>query len=155
MSWFKKTTKTEPKPSTSASATQGGQPNMDQMVSMLASAPEEKRTEMLGDRLAVFASQDDVTRERAMKGMLVAALKLPEGEYQKVAASRFKAVMGLDEDTRMTLMKSHAATVKSLPPEQQQKEMKAMKQIVSGLPEDKRGQVMTMMQNLGLMGGGA
>lgn len=93
------------------------------MVAMLASAPDDKRTEMLGDRLAVFASQDEATRERTMKGMLVAALKLPAEDYQKIAACRFTAVMALDQDTRMTLMKSHAATVKSLSPDQRQKEM--------------------------------
>ncbi|GMQ97690.1 MAG: hypothetical protein BMS9Abin17_0190 [Acidimicrobiia bacterium] len=153
MSWFKKTTKTGPKPSTTAPAAKGGQPNMDQMVRMLASAPEEKRTSMLSDRLAVFAGQDEVSRERGMKGMLVAALQLPEDDYQKIAASRFRAVNELDQETRMTLMMSHAATVKSLAPEQQQKEMKAMKQIVSGLPEDKRDQTMKMMRDLGLMGG--
>jgi len=122
MSWFKKTAKIESKLSAAAPAAQVGQPNMDQMVAMLASAPEEKRTEMLGDRLAVFASQ--AMRGRTMKDMLVAALKLPEAEYQKVAASRFKALQSLPSDTQMMLMKSHAATVKSLPPEQQGKEMK-------------------------------
>ncbi len=155
MSWFKKSTKVEPKASDPVSTSQGGQPNMDQMVAMMASAPEDKRTSMLGDRLAVFAGQDEATRTRGMKGMLVAALQLPDDDYQKIAASRFKAVNALDGDTQMMLMKSHAGVVKSLPADQQQKEMKAMKQIVSGLPEDTRGQVMSMMENLGLMGGDA
>jgi len=151
MGWFKKSRKAESTRSVRIPGSQGGQPNMDQMVRMMAAAPEEKRTMMLSDRLAVFAEQDGATRERGMKGMLVAALQLPEGEYQKVATSRFKAVNSLDDDTRMSLMKSHAAVVKSLPADQQQKEMKAMKQIVSALPEDKRGQTMAMMHNLGLM----
>ncbi|NOY55571.1 MAG: hypothetical protein GXP34_06245 [Actinobacteria bacterium] len=152
MSWLKKNTKTERKASAPAPASQGGQAGMDQMVRMLAAAPEDRRTMMLGDRLAVFAGQDEASRERAMKGMLAAALQLPEDGYRKIAASRFKALNGLDADTRMTLMKSHAAVVKSLPADQQQREMKTMKQIVSALPEAERGRMMAMMQNLGLMG---
>ena len=112
MSWIKslfgKSTKTEPKAAVPSSASQGGQSNMDQMVHMMAGAPEDRRASMLNDRLAVFAGQDEAMRERGMKGMLVAALQLPEDDYEKIAASRFKAMSGLDSDTRMMLMKSHA-----------------------------------------------
>ena len=152
MSWLKRNTKTERKASVPASTSQGGQAGMDQMVRMLAAAPDDQRTTMLGDRLTVFAEQDEASREHAMTGMLAAALQLPDDDYQKIATARFKALNGFDADTRMTLMKSHAAVVKSLPADQRQREMKAMKQIVFALPEAERGQVMTMMQNLGLMG---
>ncbi len=157
MSWFKKnkSTKAGPKASDRGGMPQGGQPSMDQMVRMMARASEDQRTSMLGDRVAVFAEQDEATRERGMKGMLVAALQLPDDDYQKIAASRFKAISALAADTQMSLMKSHAAVVKSLPADQQHKEMKAMKQVVSSLPDEKRGQVMSMMQKLGLMGGDA
>lgn len=155
MSWFKKSWFNKNKDRTSATPPQSGQSNPDQMVRMMASAPDEQRMKMLGDRLAVFADQEEATREQGMKGMLVAALRLPDDDYQKIAASRFKALNGLDAGMQMMLMKSHAAVVKSLSIGQQQKEMKAMKQIISGLPEDKRGQAMSMMQNLGLMGGNA
>lgn len=153
MSWFKKDKSTsEQKP---AVAAQGDGGQMDQMVRMLASAPEEQRVAMLNDRLAVFADQEQGPREDTMRGMLVAALKLPDDEYQKIAAARFKALQSFPSDTQMMLMKSHAAVVKALPGDQRAKDMSAMKKIISGLPEDKRAQMMTMMQNLGLMGGDA
>ncbi len=157
MRWFKKdkSSKAGPNTPTPGGMPEGGRSGMDQMVRMMAKAPEDQRSSMLGDRVAVFAGQDQSTRERGMKSMLVAALELPKDDYQKIAASRFKAMSALAAETQMSLMKSHAAVVKSLPADQQQKEMKAMKQIVSSLPEDKRVQVVSMMENLGLMGGNA
>jgi hypothetical protein len=153
MSWFnKKQDNVAEKP---AAAGPSGAGQMDQMVRMLASASEDKRVAMLGDRLAVFADQGQGPRHENMRGMLVAALKLPDDEYQKIAGARFKALQSFPSDTQMMLMKSHAEVVKALAGNQRAKEMSAMKTIVSGLPEDKRAQMMTMMQNLGLMGGGA
>ncbi|GMQ86058.1 MAG: hypothetical protein BMS9Abin07_1630 [Acidimicrobiia bacterium] len=43
MRWFKKSTKAEPKASVPASPFQGGQPSVNGMVGMLASAPETRR----------------------------------------------------------------------------------------------------------------
>lgn len=131
----------------------GGQTDMTQMVRMLAAAPEEQRTAMLGDRLTVFAQQDESARQATMKAMVVAALALPSEEYLKIAGSRFKALNAFDDATRMTLMQSHASVVKGLPADLSRKEMAVMTQIVSSLPDDKRTQMMAMMQKLGLMGG--
>jgi len=153
MSWFKKTKSAPAQKPVAADQDGGGQ--MDQMVRMLASAPEQQRVAMLNDRLAVFADQEQGPREDKMRGMLVAALKLPDDEYQKIAAARFEALQSFPSDTQMMMMKSHATVVKALPDEQRAKEMSAMQKIVSGLPEDRRAQMMAMMQNLGLMGGGA
>lgn len=153
MSWFNKKRNTVVERPAAAGPSGAGQ--MDQMVRMLASASEDKRVAMLGDRLAVFADQEQGSREENMRGMLVAALKLPNDEYHKIAAARFKALQSFPSDTQMVLMKSHADVVKALPGDQRAKEMSAMKKIISGLPEDKRAQMTTMMQNLGLMGGGA
>ncbi len=153
MSWFKKDKSTPtPKPPT-GSAGGGGQ--IDQMVRMLASAPEQQRVAMLSDRLAVFADQEQEARQVQMGGMLTAALELPGDEYQKIATARFKALQSLPADTQMMLMKSHAAAVKALPGDQRAKEMSAMKKIISDLPQDERAKTMAMMQNLGLMGGEA
>ena len=129
-----------------------GQPDMTQMVRMLAAAPEEQRSAMLGDRMAVFAEQEESMRRTTMKAMLVAALELSSEEYQKIAHSRFKALSTFDDETRVILMQSHAAVVKELPAEMGDKEKAAMTQIVSALPGDKRTQMMAMMQKLGLMG---
>jgi len=130
----------------------GGQPDMTQMVRMLASAPAEQRTAMLVDRLAVFAEQEESQRRMTMKAMVVAALGLPPEEYEAIARSRFEAVNTFDDETRMSLMQSHASVVKELPAELGDREKATMAQIVSGLPDDKRVQMMGMMQKLGLMG---
>ncbi len=130
----------------------GGQPDMTQMVRMLAAAPEEQRSAMLTDRMAVFADQEEGMRRTTMKAMLVAGLGLPSEEYQLIAQSRFKVLNTFDDETRMSLMQSHAAVVKELPADLGHKEMAAMTEIVSALPDDKRAQMMGLMQKLGLMG---
>lgn len=132
--------------------TPGGQPDMTQMVRMLVAAPEEQRSAMLADRMAVFADQEETMRRTTMRAMLVAALGLPSEEYHLIARSRFNVLNTFDDETRMSLMQSHAAVVKELPAELGRKEMAAMQEIISALPDDKRAQMMAMMQNLGLMG---
>ena len=147
MSMFKKN-----KSGDSDQAAPTGQPDMTQMVRMLAAAPEEQRSAMLLDRMTVFADQEEGMRRTTMEAMLVAGLGLPSEEYQLIAQSRFKVLNTFDDETRMSLMQSHAAVVKELPAELGRKEMAAMKEIISALPEDKRTQMTGMMQKLGLMG---
>lgn len=146
MSWFKKKA-----PVQEAS---GAQPAMDMgpMVTMLASAPEEKRQEMLTDRLTVFAGQDVTSRERGMTAMLEAALGLPDAEYQNIANSRMAVIQTFPQDQRMELMKSHAAVVKTLPEDLRMKEMRATKSVLAGLPSEKRQMMEAMMKDLGMMG---
>ncbi len=134
--------------------TSGEQPAMDMgpMVGMLAKAPEEKRREMLTDRLTVFAGQDDTGRERGMTAMLKAALALSDAEYQNIASSRIAVIQTFSQDQRMTLMKSHAAVVKDLPEDLRMKEMRAMKSVLAGLPSEKRQMMEAMMKDLGMMG---
>ncbi|MFV1991502.1 MAG: hypothetical protein ACC652_12265 [Acidimicrobiales bacterium] len=153
MSWFKKNKKGRAQKSAVSAKGDGG--HMDEMVRMLVAAPEDERVSILNDRLAVFADLEPGPREESMRGMLVAALKLPDDEYQKIAAARFKTLQSFPSNTQTMLMKSHAAVVNALPGDQRAKEMTAMNKVVSGLPEDKRAQTMKMMQNLGLMDGAA
>ncbi len=134
--------------------TSGAQPAMDMgpMVGMLAKAPEEKRQEMLTDRLTVFAGQDVASRERGMTAMLEAALELPDAEYQNIASSRMAVMQTFPQDQRMELMRSHAAVVKALPEDLRVKEMRATKSVLAGLPSQKRQMMEAMMKDLGIMG---
>lgn len=124
--------------------------DMTPMVRMLASASEEQRQQMLSDRLAVFADQDEATRTRGMEAMLTAALSLPDDAYRNIVSSRLAVLLGLPQETRMTLMQTHAAVVKGLDEGQRQKEMRTMQTVVSGLPEGQREMVTGMMAKLGL-----
>lgn len=132
----------------------GTQPAMDMgpMVAMLAKAPEEKRQEMLTDRLTVFAGQDASSRQRGMAAMLEAALGLPDDDYQNIANSRMAVIQTFPQDQRMKLMKSHAAVVQALPEDLRMKEMRATKSVLAGLPAEKRQMMEAMMKDLGMMG---
>lgn len=125
--------------------------DMTPMVTMLAAAPEEQRRQMLTDRLAVFADQDDATRAKGMRAMLAAALALPDDDYTKIAASRLDVLVDMSPEQRMTLMQTHAAVVKDLGDEQRDKEMRTMRAVVGELPASQRETVMGMMQKLGMM----
>lgn len=128
-------------------------PGMDMtpMVTMLAAAPEEQRRQMLTDRLAVFAAQDEATRAKGMAAMLEAALTLPDDDYTTIASSRLAVLLGMSPEQRMSLMQSHAAAVKDLGDVKRDKEMRTMRAVVSQLPEQQREMVMGMMQKLGMM----
>ncbi len=138
----------------SAEESKSSQPAMDMgpMVAMLAKAPEEKRREMLTDRMTVFAGQDSAARTRGMSAMLEAALKLPDDEYQKIAGSRVAVLEQFAPDQRMELMRSHAEVVKALPEDLRMKEMRAMKSVLAGLPSEKRQMMEAAMKDLGMMG---
>ena len=146
MSWFKKKAPVQ--------EMSGAQPAMDMgpMVGMLAKAPEEKRQEMLTDRLTVFAGQDAPSRERGMTAMLEAALALPDDDYQNIAGSRMAVIQTFSQDQRMTLMKSHAAVVQGLPEDLRMKEMRTTKAVLAGYPDEKRQMMETAMKDLGMMG---
>lgn len=151
--WLRRTSAGAPasgRPAASTGPVAAHNPDMGQMVRMLAQAPEEQRQAMLRDRLETFAGQEPEARERGMRMMLEAALGLPDEDYGRLAASRLAALESLDEPTRMTLMGTHAATVKQLPAELRDKEMRATRQVLAGLPKDERRQVQTMMQQAGL-----
>ncbi|GMQ86051.1 MAG: hypothetical protein BMS9Abin07_1623 [Acidimicrobiia bacterium] len=130
----------------------GGGMDMTPMVTMIAAAPEAQRREMLTDRLAVFASQDEESRARGMAAMLTAALGLPDDDYATVAASRLAVMLEMAPEDRAALMATHAATVKGLEDEAlRQKEMRTTKQVVSQLPDEQREMVMGKMRELGMM----
>lgn len=125
--------------------------DMTPMVTMLAAAPEEQRRQMLTDRLAVFAAQDETIRAKGMGAMLTAALALPDDDYTKIAASRLNVLLGMSPEQRMTLMQTHAAAVKGLDGDQRGKEIRTMRAVIGELPEPQREMVMGMMQKLGMM----
>lgn len=131
---------------------QAGTASMDMtpMVTMLAAAPEEQRRQMLTDRLAVFASQDEATRTRGMEAMLRAALALPDDDYARIASTRLAVMLGMAPEERTTLMQTHAAVVKGLDPAVGEKESQVMKGVVSQLPDQQREMVTGMMQKLGM-----
>ncbi|MDE1852848.1 MAG: hypothetical protein KGI38_03765 [Thaumarchaeota archaeon] len=142
-----------------------GSGTMDDMVKMLASAPEAQRRDMIKTRLSSFAQMNDEERANGMKMMIGAVQKLDQEGIRELTYSRLEALAeDFDPATRKKLMGTHMMVVMGLPKEQmmaelnavvsamgqchdacRMKDMGTMKELMMEMPQEKRGMMMQML----------
>lgn len=142
-----------------------GSGTMDDMVKMLAKAPEAQRREMIKTRLSSFAQMNDEERANGMKAMIGAVQKLDQEGIRKLTYTRLEALAeDFDPATRKKLMGTHMMVVMGLPKEQmtaelnamvsamgqchdacRMKDMGTMKELMMEMPQEKRETTMQVL----------
>ncbi|MCG3258833.1 MAG: hypothetical protein H7644_03750 [Candidatus Heimdallarchaeota archaeon] len=77
---------------------------MDEMIKMLADAPEEQRHQMLTQRLKMVAGQPEEQRIKSIAGLITAVSSLKEKKMKPFIATRMKVFMGLTPEEKEAIL---------------------------------------------------
>ena len=111
---------------------------MEDMIKMLADAPEEQRLQMVTERVKMIAGQPDDQRVQSVKGMVLAISKLDDKKKGPFHGTRIKAIMSISPEERMALMVARARAVSELPEDVDKEDTRYVFQSVKGYPEEKQ-----------------
>lgn len=121
--------------------------SMDDMVRMLASAPEGERKTMVKSRLQMFLGMPEEQRQMGIKGMITALHKLPPDQKRRMLKTRTEVIGEFAEEQRRTIMKSRMMAMKDLP-DVNMTDMQGTEQVMMEVPEGPRMAFMRTMQEL-------
>jgi uncharacterized protein DUF3106 len=122
--------------------------DMKDMVTALASMPDEERRTMMTDRLTMFAEMPDADREGAMRQMMEAVGALSSDGQRTMIKARTEVLADLPDATRQKLMGTHMMIMMAMPPERMMAEMETVKSIVPQLTKERRAIAMKMMESM-------
>ncbi len=122
--------------------------DMDQMVRMLANAPEEQRRAMVRQRMDMFLSMPEENRVLGMRGMLLSIGKLPADAKTRLIKTRTEVVAAYPDAERKQLLQARMKAGMGLPREVDTADMQAIEQVLPQLPEDLRKNFMGTKQEL-------
>lgn len=120
---------------------------MEDMMRMLADAPEEQRKNMMKSRLEMVAAMPEDQRLNAMSEMISAIAKFSEDKRKKMIASRNRIIAEFQPATRDSIMKARVKLAMKLPKEVNETDMMTMMQLLPELPEDLRMTFMNSMKH--------
>ncbi len=121
---------------------------MDQMVKMLANAPEEQRRAMVKQRMEMFLSMPEDNRIQGMKGMVSSIGKLNADEKRRLIKTRTEVVASYPDEPRKVLLVSRMKAGMQLPKDVDESDMKTIKEVLPELPENLRANFMATQQDL-------
>jgi hypothetical protein len=116
---------------------------MEDMIKMIADAPEEQRLQMVTERVKMIAGQPDDQRVQSVKGMVVAISKLDDKKKGPFHITRIKAIMNLSPEERLAMMVARAKAVPELPEAVDKEDTKYVFQTVKTYPEEAQKAFMT------------
>ncbi len=111
---------------------------MEDMIKMLADAPEEQRLKMVTERVKMIAGQPEEQRVESVKGMVSAIFKLDDKKIGPFIKTRTKAILGLSPEERMAMMVARAKAGPKLPENVNKGDMKYTMTSIQDYPEDKQ-----------------
>jgi hypothetical protein len=107
---------------------------MEDMIRMLADAPEEQRKPLLKSRLEMLAAMPEEQRLNGMSEMITAVARLPPEKRAKLISTRNAVIAEFPPATRDTVMQARIKLAGQLPKEVNEVDMAAMLQTASTLP---------------------
>lgn len=120
--------------------------DMDDMIKMLADAPEEQRKTMIIERFKMIATQPEDQRIESVKGILLAVFKLDPKKRQGFIRTRTNAMMELPEDARKAIQFARVKAGPTVPQEVNQIDMMGIVQACMEWPKERHKM---FMDNLG------
>ncbi len=111
---------------------------MEDMMRMLADAPEEQRKAMMKSRLEMVAAMPEDQRLNAMSEMISAIARFPDDKRKKMISTRNRIVAEFPPSTRDTIMQARVRLAMKLPKDVNEKDMTIMMQTLPELPDDLR-----------------
>ncbi|MHA2203911.1 MAG: hypothetical protein ACW991_09495 [Candidatus Hodarchaeales archaeon] len=119
---------------------------MEDMIKMIADAPDEQRLQMVTERVKMIAGQPDDQRVQSVKGMVVAISKLDDKKKGPFHNTRMKAIMSLSPKERSAMMHARARAVHELPEDIDKEDTKYVMEFVKHIPEEKQKAFMTALK---------
>lgn len=120
---------------------------MEDMMRMLADAPEEQRKAMMKSRLEMVAAMPEDQRLGAMSEMISAIAKFSDEKRKKMISTRNRIVAEFPASTRDTIMQARVKLAMKLPKDVNEKDMMTMMQTLSELPDDLKMNFMSSMKH--------
>ncbi len=118
--------------------------DMDDMIKMLADAPEEQRQQMLTQRLKMIAGQPEEQRVKSLAGLITAVTSLKEKKMKQFIATRTKILMGLSPEEKDAIILGRMKAGKMVGEKIHMVDMKTTLETAQQMGEDK----LTMLTNL-------
>ncbi|MEE9592082.1 MAG: hypothetical protein V3W28_00685 [Thermoplasmata archaeon] len=118
---------------------------MEDMIKMMADAPEEERKQMMTDRLKMFASMPEDQRVESISGLITGFSKLPPDKREELIAGRTMIIANLSEDERRAIMVGRMKAGMKVGPEIHESDMALTEKAAMGLPDDQKMGFMASM----------
>ncbi len=118
---------------------------MEDMIKMLADAPEEQKLQMVTERIKMIAGQPDDQRVQSVKGMVIAISKLDKKKKGPFHEIRIKAIMSLSPEERMAMMVARAKAVPDLPEDIDKEDTMYVLETVKKYPDENQKAFMTAL----------
>lgn len=122
--------------------------DMDEMIKMLANAPEEQRRAMVRQRMDMFLSMPEENRGQAMRGMLLSIGKLSPDARTRLIRTRTEVVAGYPDAERKQLLQSRMKAGMGLPRDVDAADMQTIERVLPELPESLRSNFIKSRQEL-------
>ncbi len=120
---------------------------MEDMMRMLADAPEEQRKVMMKSRLEMVAAMPEDQRLNAMSEMISAIARFPDDKRKRMISTRNRIVAEFPPSTRDIIMQARVRLAMKLPKDVNEKDMMTMMQTLPELPDDLKMNFMNSMKN--------
>jgi len=119
---------------------------MDDMIRMLADAPEDQRKPMLAERMKMIASQPEPQRVQAVKDILIGVSKLDPKKRKDFVRTRTNLIAESPAEMRKTIQSARVKAGALVPEEVNQSDMMAILEVCQEWPAEKH---QMFLHNLG------
>ncbi len=122
--------------------------DMDEMIKMLANAPEEQRRAMVRQRMDMFLSMPEENRVQGMRGMLLSIGKLSPDAKARLIKTRTEVVASYADAERKLLLQTRMKAGMGLPKDVDTADMQTLEKVLPSLPENLRTNFLKTKQEL-------
>ncbi len=118
---------------------------MEEMIRMMADAPQEERKQMMTDRLKMFVEMPEDQRVESISQLVTGFSKLPPQKREELIAGRTMIIASFSEDQRKALVVGRMKAGMKVGPEIHESDMALTEKAVMNLPDDQKMAFMASM----------
>ena len=111
---------------------------MEDMIKMMADAPEEERKQMMTDRLKMFVEMPVDQRVESISELVSGFSKLPPQKREELIAGRTMIIANFSEDDRNVIMVGRMKAGMKVGAEIHESDMALTKKAAMNLPDDQK-----------------
>ena len=111
---------------------------MEDMIKMMADAPQEERKQMMTDRLKMFATMPEDQRVESISQLVTGFSKLPPKKREELIAGRTMIIANFSEDERKAVMVGRMKAGMKVGPEIHESDMALTEKAAMNLPDDQK-----------------
>ncbi len=111
---------------------------MEDMIKMMADAPEDERKQMMTDRLKMFATMPEEQRVESISQLVTGFSKLPPQKREELIAGRTMIIANLSEDERKAVMVGRMKAGMKVGPEIHESDLALTEKAAMNLPDKQK-----------------